>query len=61
MAAKVVSVSAIAIVTNAITVVVMESFVFGVLYPLVKVPCVLSLNKYYYILMYTVQLNNTHT
>jgi hypothetical protein len=34
MAANVVSVRATAIMTNAITVAVMESFIFGVFYPL---------------------------
>jgi hypothetical protein len=48
MAAKVVSVRAIAIMANAITVAVMESFIFGVFIPC-KIPCVLSLNKYYYL------------
>lgn len=36
MAAKVVSVRAIAIMTNAVIAVVIESFIFGVFYPSVK-------------------------
>ena len=49
MAAKVVSVSAIAITTKAITAVDIESFRFTVFYPSYKITCVLSLNKYCYL------------
>ena len=44
MAAKVVSVRAIATKTKTITDAVIESFIFGVFYPL-EILCVLSLNK----------------
>jgi hypothetical protein len=47
MAAKVVSVSAVAIMTNAIMDIVMDSFDFGVLFPPIKHSCVLNLNKHY--------------
>jgi len=48
MAAKVVSVRAIAITTKAITAVDTESFIFDVFYPSYKITCVSSLNKCYY-------------
>jgi hypothetical protein len=61
MAAKVVSDKANATITNAITDAVIESFSFCVFYSSYKIPCVLSLNKHYYLWMYTVHLNNTYT
>lgn len=48
MAAKVVSVKAIAITARITMDAVMESFIFGVICPPVKVSCVVSLNKYCY-------------
>jgi hypothetical protein len=49
MAAKVVSDKANATITNAITDAVIESFSFCVFYSSYKIPCVLSLNKHYYL------------
>jgi hypothetical protein len=48
MAAKVVSVRAIAIKTKTITDAVNDSLIFGVFYPR-KYSCILSLNKHYYL------------